>query len=260
MNSNMILFLVFLPFVLLGCSSSTAQPPYQPQPSPPQPTTMILFKQPAIVPAYSNMSPPKDTMGVTLWGPFEKLPSMPTNASSGNGVLDIVIDNASIPRDVQNRGGMGTIVLGYSFKVPVQGSLFMSNYRLRVPRANGIAQVVNYYNFHDKVNKTSVWIGQIVFDTRCDKQGDALWDSGTATPIYNVRYSNFTCSTFNDWRTMSFSVGGYEIAAAASALKNYAKLSPNIGDYELMHVNINPEAVGANARIDVGIQSWQVSK
>jgi len=251
-----------MPLVLVLASCSSPQPaPYVPQPSPPQPTTTTLFKQPAVVPTYSNVNPPKDTMGATLWGPVEKLPSPPTNATSTNGTLNIVIDNPSIRGNVAARGGLGTIVLGYTFKVPVTGNQFSTSYSLQVPRAmNGIAQVVTYFNLHDKANNSNLWIGQIIFDTRCNKTGDASWDGNTKTPIYNVLAPNFTCSTFNDWRQVTFRVGASEIQAAAAAVKSLAKLSPNIGDYVLMHSNINPEAVGATTRIDVGITNWQVGK
>jgi hypothetical protein len=264
--TRLALLLAFL--MLGGCGSNTTtnqqSPPPPPPPSSPQPGRVetVLVRQPAAVPAYSNAPPPKDTLGATLWGAFEKLPSPPTDATSQNGILDIVIDSASIPRNVASRFGLGTIVLGYSFKVPVSYTEYRLSYDIRVPRADhgggSVAQVVGYYNLHDKVNKVNLWLGQIVFDTRCDKAGDVKWDQGTNTPVVTTLAPNFSCRTFGDWRSVSFVAGSAQIAWAAQQLRSKypaLKLSSNPADFALTHINVNPETAAGTARIDVGLRN-----
>lgn len=250
--------------LLAGCVTGAPPPPTAPS----GPETRLAV-QGATVPAYSNANPPKGTVGATLWGPVEKLPAPPTAASSANGVLDIVIDSASIPGNVKARNGLGTIVLGYSLPAFRQAAWYRQRYQLRVPRADhgpaSVAQVVAYFNLHDRASRTNLWLGQIAFDTRCGKGGDVGWDAGTNTPYYNVLAANFSCTPFTGWRSMSFDVGPAQITAAVAALKaRYPalKLSADPGDYALTHANINPEIAvrpGESARIDVGITRWQLS-
>lgn len=249
-------------FILTACSSSPPPTP-PPQPTPPPITQEVsLVTQPATVPVFNNSNPPKGTIGVTLWGSHEKLPSLPSNATSANGKLDIVIDGRSIPQDVAERNGLGTIVMGYTFKVPVQAVQYNYSYTLNVSRTLGIAQVVGYFNFHDKVNNTSLWYGQMAFDTRCGIAVGPMWDQGTNTAIFQVKAPNFACSPFSP-RLVSFKVGPAEMANAVQMLRlkfPSLKLSPNMSDYELTHTNVNPEISGVTSRIDVGIQNWQISK
>ncbi len=91
------------------------------------------------------------------------------------------------------------------------------------------------------------------------------WDVGTATPVVNVLAPNFTCSSFNDWRPVTFIVGPAQIEWATAQLRaKYPalKLSANAGDYEVSHINVNPEVATAagSARIDVGIRNWQLTQ
>jgi len=250
-------------------AAPVAPPPPTPQPPAPAPqpgrVETVLVRQPQAVPIYNNANPPPGTVGVTLWGAFEKLPSPPTNATSRDGVLDIVIDSASIPGNVASRYGLGTIVLGHSFRLFVNFPQYRLSYDIRVPRAevNGssVAQVVSYFNFHDRVNKRNIWLGHIVFDTRCDKGNDVKWDQGTNTPIVNVRAPNFSCRTFGDWRSISVTVGPQQIAWAAQQLRSKyptLMLSSEPSHYDLTHVNINPETAAGTARIDVGVRDWQL--
>lgn len=249
---------------LAGCVVTGAPPPVVPV----GPQT-VLAVQPAEVPAFSNVNPPSGTVGATLWGPVEKLPAPPTAVSSSAGILDIVIDSASIPGNVKARAGLGTIVLGWSPVAWVKAAGFRASYDLRVTRADhssgAVAQVVAYLNLRDVANKASLWLGQIFFDTRCDKGGDVGWDAGTNTPMFNVVAPNFSCRTFGDWRSVSFAVGPAQIAAAASALRaRYPalRLSSDLGDYELTHGNVNPEVAvkpGESARIDAGIKGWRIT-
>ncbi len=248
---------------LAGCASGVTSP------TPIGPET-VLVSQPATVPTYSNANPPRGTVGVTLWGPVERLPSPPTNATSTNGALDITIDSASIPGNVAARNGLGTVVLGYSFAVPARAAQYRYSYDLRVTRADhgqaSVAQVVAYFNLHDKTSGKSLWLGQIAFDSRCGKSGDVMWDAGTNTPIVNSVALNFACMPFDGWRSMLFVVGAAEIEGAASALRvRYPSrnLSAHAADYELTHINLNPEifvARGEAARIDIGVARWQLTQ
>lgn len=250
--------------VLAGCVVTGAPPPAVPS----GPET-VLAVQPAVVPAFSNVNPPKGVVGATLWGPVETLPAPPTAATSAGGALHIVIDSASIPGNVLARNGLGTIVLGYSLPAFRPAAWYRQSYQLRVPRADhgpvSVAQVVAYFNLHDRVNRTNLWLGQIAFDTRCGKGGDVGWDSLTNSPMFNVVASNFSCTTFSGWRAMTFDVGPAQITAAATALRaRYPalKLSADPADYSLSHANINPELAvkpGEAARIDVGIRKWRIS-
>lgn len=246
-------------------------PAPQPTPQPPAPTSLpgkvetLLVRQPLTVPVYSNVNPPRDTVGATLWGGIEKLPSPPTNATSKDGVLEIVIDSASIPANVAARYGLGSLVLGYSFPAPVAYTQYRYSYDIRVPRAevNGgsVAQVVGYLNFHDRVNKRNMWLGHIVFDTRCDAGTLVKWDQGTNTPVVNTRVPNFSCRTFGDWRSISVTIGPDQIAWAAQQLRSKypaLMLSSNPADFLLTHVNLNPETAAGTARIDVGVRNWQL--
>lgn len=250
--------------LLAGCVTGTPQPPTVPSG---QKTALAV--QGATVPAYSNVNPPKGEIGATLWGPVEKLPAPPTAATSAGGILNIVIDSASIPGNVKARNGLGTIVLGYSLPALRSAAWYEQRYQFRVTRADhgpaSVAQVVGYLNLHDRTSRTNLWLGQIAFDTRCAKGGDVGWDAGTNTPMFNVVAANFSCATFADWRQMTFAVGPAQITAAVAALRaKYPalKLSTNPSDYSLTHSNVNPELAvrpGEAARIDVGIKGWQLA-
>ena len=250
--------------LLAGCVTGAPPPPTVPS----GPET-LLAAQGSTVPAFSNANPPKGTVGATLWGPVEKLPAPPTAATSANGVLDIVIDSASIAGNVKARNGLGTIVLGYSLPAFRQAVWYRQTYQLRVTRADhgptSVAQVVAYFNLHDRTSRTNLWLGQIAFDTRCGKGGDVGWDSLTNSPMFNVVASNFSCTPFAGWRAMSFAIGPAQIVAAVAALRSKypaLKLSTDPGDYALTHANVNPELAvkpGESARIDVGIRDWRIS-
>lgn len=252
-------------FALAGCA--VVPPPVPAFPGGPE---MVVVVQPPTIPTYSNVSPPRGTVGVTLWGPVEKLPSPPTDATSGDSELAITIDSQSIPGNVAARNGLGTVVLGYSFKTPIRAALYHYRYDLRVPRADhspaGVAQVVAYLNLHDRSSGAHLWLGQIAFDTRCGGgRGGAMWDQGTATAIYNAPAANFSCTTFTDWRTLSFVAGPEQIISAATAVRaRYPaiKLSGDPDDYEVTHLNLNPETAtrpGETARIDVGVRNWRLA-
>lgn len=250
-------------FFLAGCVTGA------PAPITPPLSGTVLIEQPATVLTYSNANPPKGQAGATLWGPVEKLPALPTNATSGDGVLSIVIDSASIPGNIAAKNRLGTIVLGWSPAAWVRADQFRMSYDLRVTRADhspgAVAQVVAYLNLHDNVNRTSLWLGQIAHDSRCGRTGDAGWDAGTNTPRYSVVAPNVACTLFG-WRSFSFTVGQAQIAAAAAALRSRypaLKLSGDIRDYALTHANVNPEIavpVGERARIDLDIAKWRVAK
>lgn len=243
--------------------------------APPPPTATypggpetVIAVQPATVPIYNDTSPPRGVVGATLWGPVERLPSLPTNATSSNGELAIVIDSASIPGNIAARNGLGSLVMGYSLPTFRAATWYRQTYQLRVTRAGhgpaSVAQVVAYFNVLDRVNHTSLWLGQIAFDTRCSKGGDIGWDAGTNAPMRNILAAGFSCQPSGDWRSMSFDIGPTQITAAAAALRAkypMLKLSSNPGDYSLTHANINPEIAvpaAAAARIDVGVRAWRV--
>jgi hypothetical protein len=242
-----------------GCSPPVAQPIAGER---------LIFSQPASVPAYSNILPPKDIPGVTLWGPVEKFPCPPTAATSGAGEVHIVIDSASIPGNVAARNGLGSVVLGYSLQTWLKAQSFRFSYDLKVTRAShgpkSVAQVVAYFNLRDTRNNTSLWIGQLAWDSRPEQGGDAAWDVGTNTPFYTTAASGSSNIPYSDWRSFSYRMGANEIASAAWALRaRYPKLaiSSDVADYSLTHFNINPEiyaASGENARIDVSIRNWRV--
>jgi len=258
-------------FALLALSACSAPPPVAAMGDPPPPVApeTVRASQPAVVPTYNNVSPPRGAVGVTLWGPVERLPSPPTDATSAGGVLAIVIDSASIPGNVAAKNGLGTIAMGWSPVAWIQATWFKQAYRLRVPRADaysgGVAQVVTYFNFRDRVNSASLWMGQVIYDTRCDKGGDIGWDQGTNTPMFNVVAAGFSCTPYGAWRDVSFNVGPEQLKAAASALRARfptLRLSSNPADYSLTHANINPETatkLGGPARIDVGVSGWKLS-
>lgn len=254
---------IALCLALGGCAGSSVQPMPMPMQPPPITHETVLVSQPATIPVYNNVNPPKDAAGVTLWGPVEKLPALPSNATSAGGELAIVIDSGSIPGNMAARGGLGSIVLGYSFKVPVQARQYRYSYDLRVSRANPVSQVVAYLNLHDRTSGAHLWLGQIAFDTRCNKAGDVMWDQGTNTPIYNVVANGFSCATYGDWRSFSFTIGQTEVVNAVQALRSRfptLQLSTNMADYELTHINVNPEIVGAGSRIDIGIKGWTLTR
>lgn len=239
---------------LAGCAVSA--PP--PQPVTPSGPETVLVTQPAEVPTYSNVNPPKGAAGVTLWGPVEKLPSPPTAVTTGHGEVNITIDSASIPGNVAARGGLGTIVLGYSFPTPVRAAQYRMRFDLRVTQAFGIAQVVAYFNLRDRVSGKHLWLGQVAFDTRCNYSGGNYIEAGTGTPIRTSAAPYSSCFLFSGWRSFSFIVGPAQIAAAVAGLP----MSQQASDYELTHTNINPETAsgsGNAARIDLGIRGWQIS-
>jgi len=255
-----------LALIALGACGNVADAP---PPVAPSRSETRIAAQGATVPAFSNANPPKGTVGATLWGPVEKLPTPPTAVTSSAGVLDIVIDSASIPGNVAARNGLGTIVLGYSLPALRSADWYRQSYQLRVPRADhgpaSVAQVVAYFNLHDRTSRTNLWLGQVAFDSRCGSGGHVGWDAGTKTHVVNVVAPNFSCTTFGGWRAMTFDVGPAQITAAATALRARfpaLKLSTNPADYSLTHANINPELAvkpGEAARIDVGITRWQLS-
>ena len=242
-----------------GCSPPVAAPAV--------PET-LLFSQPASMPAYSNMNPPKGTPGITLWGSVEKFPCPPTAASSGMGEAHIVIDSASIPGNVKERNGLGSVVLGYSLQAWRKALAFRCTYDLKVTRVEhgpkSVAQVVAYFNFRDTRNNLNLWMGQLAWDSRFGKGGEAGWDAGTNTPFFIVASSGIGYQTYSEWRSFSFRVGSTEIANAARALRaRYSQLSmsSDMADYSLTHFNINPEiyaASGENARIDTSIRNWRI--
>jgi hypothetical protein len=248
-----------------GCSSPAATPN-----SVPEVRFSQIFLQPPTLPTYNNVLPPKNEAGITLWGPIEKFPCPPTSAISGMGEAHIVIDSASIPGNIAARNGLGSVVFNYSFQPWIKADSFRITYDLKVTRAeysaNSVAQVVAYFNLLDQHSNTSLWMGQLAWDSRPGKGGDVSWDAGTNTPLYISTAPGLTALPYTEWKSFYFQLGAAEITGASAALRaRYPKLalSSNIRDYALTHCNINPEiavASGENARIDASIRNWQVYK
>lgn len=240
------------------------------QPAPAPRPGKIIVQQGETVAVYNNVNPPRNTVGATLWGAYEKLPSPPTNAASAGGVLDITIDTASIPQNVATHGA-GAIVLGSTFDpVPMTaGGMFHYSFEMRVPNAAGpgTAQVVAFYSFNDRTSKMGFWHGLIVFDRRCDRGETVKWDDhggrdgkGTNRPIMSVRAPTFSCQPFGDWRRYSFAVNAEWLGRVIARLKGQypaLALSANPLDYELRHVNLNPE-VHPVSRIDLSVRNWRL--
>jgi hypothetical protein len=207
--------------------------------------------------------------------------------------IGINIHSASIAANLAGRFDLGTIVLGADLATPARpfasGRKAKYSFVAKIPRSRqsnrGVSQAVAYYNLHDRVHRQSFWFGMVVFDSRGwfyqRSQGfeHALWDQGTNQPIVHATagHSNelldrgyptaeFGWRPFPDRRFYSFMIGAPQVKAAIAMMKSRypelaARFSDDPADYEIRHINLNPEIhapEGSFAQIGMSVTDWQL--
>jgi hypothetical protein len=203
------------------------------------------------------------------------------------------IHSASIAANLSGRFDLGTIVLGADLAVPARpfASGKKANYSFvaKIPRSRqanrGVSQAVAYYNLRDRIHKQGFWFGMVLFDSRgwsyqrSEGLEHAMWDKGTNQPIVHATaaHSNrlldrgypttaFAGQPFPDARAYAFVIGASQVRAAISMMKSRypelgSKFSDDPADYEIRHINLNPEIYapqGSFAEIGMSVTDWQL--
>ena len=260
--------------------------------------------------AYSNKSPPKNKAGVTLWCPDKKWEpngmdlsnftglKAPNNSQmtvdpNFNGSTGFQVHGDQIGININSESTLnlprylGTVVLSQSLSPVVncfaQGRKVKYSFELKVPfvklTGTGVAQVVAYLYFKDRVNKQGFWYGMMTFDSR------GLWYrykaglkhvqmdvGGTNVPIANVTagfdwsFSSafFRGKTFDNYKSYNFTVGPKEFTNVLERIKKKYPtmvMSSNLSDYDLTSANLNPEVSahpGSTAQIGMTVKNWRV--
>ena len=203
--------------------------------------------------------------------------------------IGIYIDSTSLAAGMPTVNNLGTVVLAHNM-LPNGGlglgRSFRYSFDLKVPfadvRNGGVAQVVAYFCFTDRVHRQSFWYGMNLFDSRGlwyrFRNGfkSVMWDGGTNLPIAHVSAgfdwvrpgstAFFTGRPFGDYRSYTFVAGPAQINAAVTRIiAKYpamaSRLSTNSADYDLGNVNLNPEVAalpGAYAGIGMAVRNWKV--
>jgi hypothetical protein len=207
--------------------------------------------------------------------------------------IGINIDSASIAANLAGRFDLGTIVLGVDLRTPARpfasGRRARYSFAARIPRSRqsnrGVSQVVAYYNLRDRVRRQGFWFGMVLFDSRgwasqtSEGFERAMWDRGTNQPIVQAtagRSANlldhgyptaaFGWQPFFDRRAYAFVIGAWQVRAALAMLKakypeRAAGFSDDPADYEIGHINLNPEVYapeGSFAQIGLSVIDWQL--
>ncbi len=216
-----------------------------------------------------------------------------TGIQAHGGEIGINIQSTSIASNLASKFDLGTIVLGANLPAPVQpfasGKKAKYSFAARIPRSGqtnrGVSQVVAYYSLRDRVHNQSFWFGMVVFDSRGWSYQSShglervMWDKGTNRPIVQATaaHSNnlldrlypttaFAGQPFSDRRSYTFAIGAPQVGAAISLMKSRypalaAKFSDDPADYEIRHINLNPEIYapqGAFAQIGISVIDWQL--
>jgi hypothetical protein len=209
------------------------------------------------------------------------------------GEIGINIHSASIAANLAGRFDLGTIVLGANLATPARpfasGRKAKYSFAASIPRSRqsnrGVSQVVAYYNLRDRGHKQGFWLGMVVFDSRgwSSQRSEGfervMWDRGTNQPIVQVTAAQanilldrgyptagFGWQPFPDRRAYAFVIGRPQVRAAVSMLKSrYPELAPRLSDdpadYEISHINLNPEVhvpQGSFAQIGMSVVDWQL--
>ena len=171
-------------------------------------SAQVLVKQPTDVTdvrsiSYVNASPPRGTVGVTLWGSHSQLRPTDRTGPSGTtpgsrrrlpdaitslrrpdvarshghqaygGEIGINIHSASIATN-WSAGSTSAPSSGRQPATPAQpfasGKKAKYSFAAKIPRSRqtdrGVSQVVAYYNLRDRVHKREFWFGMVLFDSR----------------------------------------------------------------------------------------------
>jgi len=209
------------------------------------------------------------------------------------GEIGINIHSASIAANLRDRFDLGTIVLGADLAAPARpfasGRKAKYSFVAKIPRSRqsnrGVSQAVAYYNLRDRVHKQSFWFGMVLFDSRgwsyrrSEGLEHTMWDKGTNQPIVQATaaHSNmlldrgypttaFGGQPFSDPRSYTFAIGAPQVRAAVAMMKaKYPELatrfSDDPADYEIRHINLNPEVYapeGSFAQIGMSVTGWQL--
>ena len=157
---------------------------------------------------------------------------------------------------------------------------------LKIPSATraGGAEVYlcAYFLFRDARSGRSLWYGASVFDLR-GPQPELLhvdnWEAGTGLPIVVAALRGGTrwlhpadgsaeaqAAPFSDYRRFEFRVGAEELLHGLAALHRRfpetASLSTDPADYQLVHINLNPEIYappGSRGQIGLAVKGLRVA-
>ena len=222
-------------------------------------------------------------------------PSTPgaTAIQAAGGEIGINIHSASIAANLAGRFDLGTIVLGTDLPAPARpfasGRKAKYSFVAKIPGSRqsnrGVSQVVAYYNLRDRMHRSGFWFGMVLFDSRgwsyqrSEGLEHALWDKGTGQPIVQATaahantlldrgYSTtaFGWQPFAHARPYAFVIGAPQVRAAIAMMKaRYPQLVPRYSDdpadYEIGHLNLNPEVhapPGSFAQIGLSVVDWQL--
>lgn len=209
------------------------------------------------------------------------------------GEIGINIHSASIAANLPDRFNLGTIVLGANLATLARpfasGKKAKYSFAAKIPRSRqanrGVSQVVAYYNLRDRVHKQGFWFGMVVFDSRgwfyqrSEGFERAMWDKGTNQPIVHATAGHsitlldrgspttaFGWRSFSDRRLFAFVIGAPQVRAAVAMMKSRypelaMKFSDDAADYEIGHINLNPEVhvpPGSFAQIGMSVVDWQL--
>jgi hypothetical protein len=209
------------------------------------------------------------------------------------GEIGINIHSASIAANLAGRFDLGTLVLGTNLAMPARpfavGQRAKYSFVAKVPRSRqsnrGVSQVVAYYNLRDRLHAQSFWFGMVVFDSRgwgyqrSEGYERVMWDEGTSQPIVQATaaYASklldrgypttaFGGQPFPDPRSYAFVIGAPQVSGAVAMMKaKYPKLaarfSDDPADYEIRHINLNPEVyapAGSFAQVGMSVADWQL--
>jgi len=216
-----------------------------------------------------------------------------TAVQAYDGEIGLNIHSASIAANLAGRFDLGTIVLGADLATPARpfasGRKAKYSFVAKIPRSRqsnrGVSQVVAYYNLRDRVHRQSFWFGMVLFDSRGlsnqRNQGfeHAMWDKGTNQPIVQATAAHattlldggypttaFVGRPFPDARSYAFVIGAPQVRAAIAMMKSRypelaARFSDDPADYEIRHINLNPEVYapeGSFAQIGMSVTGWQL--
>jgi hypothetical protein len=141
-----------------------------------------------------------------------------------------------------------------------------------------------YFLLRDARSGHQFWLGASLFDPRGAAQFADLvhfdgWEGGTQLPILFTALNDrsawlhpgpgsafFADRPFAGYRHFEFRVASGELIAAVQALKRrwpkLAQLSEAPGDYQLTHINVNPEVsapAGSRGRLGLALRKIQVA-
>jgi hypothetical protein len=216
-----------------------------------------------------------------------------TAIQAHGGEIGINIDSTSIAANLADRFDLGTIVMGADLPTPARpfssGKNAKYTFVAAIPSSHqtnqGVSQVVAYYNLRDRVHNHAFWFGMVVLDSRGWVQQSSrgleqvMWDRGTRQPIVHAtaahstrlldrRYPTaaFGWAPFADRRAYAFVIGAPQLAVAISMMKSKypelaAKFSSDPADYEIRHINLNPEIYapqGSTGQVGLCVSDWRL--